>query len=184
MSTWRGLAAGALGGLVGSWVMTQFHVALYGRGVTDTREPQSHRPVSAQDDATTKAADVIARTTTQRRLSRREKQVGGPAVHYAFGASTGALYGLLSAYTPAVRRGAGIPFGIAVWLVADEIMLPLLRLAKGPRAYPAAVHGEMLAAHIVFGLATDAALTWLRPQRSRTSDAGEPLAPSLHRTVT
>jgi putative membrane protein len=171
MSTWRGLAAGVLGGLVGSWIMTQFHVAIYGRGVTDTREPQSHRPVSAQDDATTKTADVIARVTTQRQLSRREKQIGGPAVHYAFGASAGALYGLLSAHTPAVQRGAGVPFGIAVWLVADEVMLPLLRLAKGPRAYPAAVHLEMLAAHIVFGLATDTAMTWLRPRRSRTSNA-------------
>jgi uncharacterized membrane protein YagU involved in acid resistance len=132
MSTWRGLAAGVLGGLVGSWIMTQFHVAIYGRGVTDTREPQSHRPVSAQDDATTKTADVIARVTTQRQLSRREKQIGGPAVHYAFGASAGALYGLLSAHTPAVQRGAGVPFGIAVWLVADEVMLPLLDSRRDP----------------------------------------------------
>jgi hypothetical protein len=72
--------------------MTQFHVTLYGRGVTDTREPQSHRPVGGgRDDATKKAADLIAQTTTDERLTRPQKRIAGPAVHCAFGAAMGGV---------------------------------------------------------------------------------------------
>jgi hypothetical protein len=136
--------------------MTQFHVLLYGRGVTGTREPQSHRPVAGDDDATTKAADVIAREITGERLTRTEKQLAGPAVHYAFSAFVGAIYGAAIEITPAARLGRGAAFGGLVWLVADEVALPLLRLAKHPFAYPISTHAEMLAAHLVFGWTTDA----------------------------
>ncbi len=136
--------------------MTQFHVLLYGRGVTGTREPQSHRPVDGDDDAATKAADIIARETIGQGLTRREKRLAGPAVHYVFSAFVGAIYGAAIEIAPAARLGRGTAFGVLVWVVADEVALPLLRLAKGPSAYPLSTHAEMLAAHLVFGWTTDA----------------------------
>lgn len=94
--------------------MTQFHVLLHGRGVTDTREPQSHRPVDEDDDATTKVAENAARKTTGERLTKREKQLAGPAVHYAFSAFVGAIYGAASDVAPAARLGRGTAFGAVV----------------------------------------------------------------------
>lgn len=165
-SPWKGAVAGLVGGLVGSFVMTQFHVALHGRGVTGAREPQSHRPVDPyeerDEDATTKAADVIATATTGESLTRREKQLAGPAVHYVFGGATGALYGLLAEMKPGARAGRGLPFGLAVWVGADEIALPAMGLTEGPTAYPASVHAEMLAAHVVYGYTTDLFMRWTR----------------------
>lgn len=143
--------------------MTQFHVLLYGRGFTDTREPQSHRP-DGNDDATTKAADIVARETTGHGLTRREKRLAGPAVHYAFSAFVGAIYGAAVEIAPTARLGRGAAFGAAVWLVADEVALPVLRLAKGPSAYPPSTHVEMLAAHLVFGWTTDAVTSRVRHQ--------------------
>ncbi len=147
--------AGIAGGLVGSWAMTRFHVALYGGGVTGVEEPQSHRPIEGgRHDPATKAAEIAARPLIDRSLTHREKQVGGPIMHYLFGASMGAVYGALSSVWPGVRRGAGVPFGVAVWVLADEIALPLLGLAHPPQAYPFRTHAEMLAAHVVFGYMT------------------------------
>lgn len=152
------LAAGIVGGLVASWVMTRFHVALYGGGVTGAEEPQSHRPVDGgRNDPATKLADEVTTAVTSAPLTRDEKQIAGPVVHYLFGASMGALYGTLSHAWPVVAVGAGVPFGLGVWLLADEIALPALGLAHGPRAYPFSTHAEMLAAHVVFGLATHVA---------------------------
>jgi putative membrane protein len=152
------IVAGTIGGLVASWAMTRFHVALYGGGVTGVEEPQSHRPVDGGlNDPATKLADEIAIAVTDVPLTYDEKRVAGPLVHYAFGAGMGATYGLLSRTWPEVQRGSGVPFGIGVWAVADEIALPLLGLAHGPRAYPFAIHAEMLAAHVVFGYTTHVA---------------------------
>jgi len=149
------VAAGIVGGLAASWLMTRFHVALYGGGVTGVEEPQSHRPVDGgRHDPTTKAADVAVTAVTSAPLTQEEKRVAGPVVHYLFGASMGALYGGLAHVWPAASAGAGVPFGLGVWLLADEIALPALGLAEGPGAYPFSTHAEMLAAHAVFGLAT------------------------------
>jgi uncharacterized membrane protein YagU involved in acid resistance len=153
-----GLAAGAASGIVGSWVMTQFHVSMYGRGVTGTREPQSHRPVEGDDDAATLTADAVAQTATGRSLGEAGKRIGGPLVHYAFGTSVGMIYGAALARALTLRHGYGVAFGLLVWIVADEALLPVLGLARGPRAYPAAVHLEMLAAHVVFGIVTHSML--------------------------
>ena len=155
--------------------------ALYGRGVADTREPQSHRPVDGTDDAATKAADVVAHALAGRRLNRREKQIGAPIVHYAFGASMGALYGLLYALRPDAARQSGLLFGSLVWLGADEIALPLAGLADGPRAYPAAVHTEMLGAHLVYGYTTDVVMRWMESRVRLWPDRGANLTTGLTR---
>ena len=157
----RGFVTGMLGGVVGSWFMTEFHVALYGGGVTHVREPQSHRPIDGDDDATTKAADVLTRAATGQYLARRGKQVGGPLVHYMFGAVMGAAYGVASEFAPRVRAGSGAAFGAVVWLGADELLMPVLNLARGPRTYPPSIHLEMLAAHLVYGAATDRVMSAL-----------------------
>jgi putative membrane protein len=161
---WKGITAGVIGALAGGWAMTQFHVLLYGRGVTGTREPQSHRPVDGDDDAATKAAEIVAREIAGHGLTKREKQAAAPAVHYAFSAFVGAIYGAAIELAPAARAGRGTAFGAVVWLVADEVALPLLRLAKGPAAYPLSTHAEMLAAHLVFGWTTDAVTCGVRQQ--------------------
>ena len=151
------VAAGLVGGLAASWVMTRFHVALYGGGLTGVEEPQSHRPVDGgRHDPATKMADVAVTAVTSAPLTQAEKRVAGPVVHYLFGASMGALYGGLAHAWPAATAGAGVPFGVGVWLLADEIALPALGLAEGPQAYPFSTHAEMLAAHVVFGLTTHA----------------------------
>jgi hypothetical protein len=150
----RGVAAGFIGGIVGGWAMTQFHTLLYGGGVTGTHEPQSHRPVDEDGDAAMKAAAASYRAAAGDDLAYKQKQSGGVIVHYAFAASCGAAYGLAVGVWPTIGRGFGLPFGAVLWLAADELAMPLLGLAKGPAAYPATVHAEMLAAHLVYGAAT------------------------------
>src|SRR5687768_1006683 len=70
----KAMTAGALAGLAASFVMTRFHVALSGRGVTGSENPQSNKPVDASgDDAAMETADLVAQSTTGQPLTRREK---------------------------------------------------------------------------------------------------------------
>jgi hypothetical protein len=107
------------------------------------------------DDATVKTAARLSRGLFHHELEPREKRVAGPAVHYAFGALTGAVYGALAELSPRWTAGAGIPFGTAVWLGADEVTVPALGLSGPATESPLPVHARALAAHVVYGLTTD-----------------------------
>jgi hypothetical protein len=114
------------------------------------------------DDATVKAASAISEGLFDHRLTKSEKKIAGPAVHYAFGTAVGGLYGAVAELAPEATTGAGLPFGAAFWLVADEGAVPLLGLSKGPTEYPLGTHAYALASHFVYGLTAEAVRRALR----------------------
>jgi hypothetical protein len=170
----KGMVAGAAGGLVASWVMNQFQ-ALWSRAMRGIERPhgaQSLQQGSPQhgvarelqerggdredDDATIRAAVVISERLFGLELAEREKrEIAGAVLHYTFGATTGGLYGAIAELTPASTAGAGLPFGAAVWLVADEILAPALGLSKPAKDYPLSTHAYALASHLVYGMTTE-----------------------------
>jgi uncharacterized membrane protein YagU involved in acid resistance len=123
----------------------------YGAG----RELLQRGNVEEQDNATERVASIISERFFDHRLTNREKEIAGAAVHYAFGMGSGALYGVLAEAAPQVTKGAGLPFGAFVWLTADEGMVPLLGLSKGPTAYPLSTHVYALVSHLVYGLTSE-----------------------------
>ena len=86
----------------------------------------------------------------------------GKAVHWGYGLTMGALFGLLERRFPDHDVGAGLGYGVALWLVGDELAVPLLGLAAGPTAHAPRVHVQALGAHVVYGLATGAAMRALQ----------------------
>jgi putative membrane protein len=57
--------------------------------------------------------------------------------------------------TPGVTACGGMMFGAAVWVVADESVVPALGLSKPPTEYPLSVHVYSLASHLVYGLTAE-----------------------------
>jgi putative membrane protein len=174
-NVWKGLVAGLAGGLVASWTMNQFQAA-WMRVAANSEKPhgaQSMQPSEGstgnqaedgkeQDDATVETAKVISRNVFGHELEESEKKPAGAAVHYAFGTATGGLYGALAEVTPQVTSGAGVPFGAAFWLLADEISVPVLGLSKGPTEYPVSTHVYALASHLVYGVTAEMSRRALR----------------------
>jgi putative membrane protein len=151
---WKGAVAGLAAGLAATFVMTQFQ-NLSGK-LEKALEADDHgKKEKKGDDATMKAASAISHSVFHHTLTRREKKIAGPAVHYGFGTLTGGMYGALAELSPAVTRGAGLPFGTALWLGADEVAVPAFRLSGPPSSQPPAVHAKALAAHWVYGLAME-----------------------------
>lgn len=108
-----------------------------------------------RDDATERLANIAAYTTTGRPLQQAQKARAGTLIHYGFSVGTGALYGALAEISPVVTAGRGIPFGLAVWLGADEGIVPALGLSKRPTRYSRETHAYSIAAHAIFGLTTE-----------------------------
>lgn len=169
----KGLLAGVAGGLAAAFVMNQFQ-SKWGElaeGVDKPhgaqslqqgspahgvgRELQEQGSDEQQDDATERVANAISTGVFDHELTRAEKRRAGAAVHYAFGVSTGAMYGALAEVAPVVTAGAGLPFGTLVWAAADEGLVPALGLSKSPAEYPLSIHAYALASHLVFGLTAE-----------------------------
>ena len=171
----KGLVAGLAGGLIASWTMNQFQ-AVWTRiaeGAEKSHGAQSMQPTEGsnenqendtaeQDDATVETAKVISRNVFGHELQESEKEPAGAAVHYAFGTMTGGLYGALAEISPQVTMGAGLPFGAAFWLIADEVTVPALGLSKGPTEYPVSTHAYALASHLVYGVTAELSRRALR----------------------
>jgi uncharacterized membrane protein YagU involved in acid resistance len=151
-NVWKGLAAGLLGGLVASWTMSQFQSLL--SKMSEDGE-QSGGKKEEKEPATAKAAEAISEGVFRHELSKKEKKVAGPGMHYAFGTAMGGVYGAAAELAPVVATGAGLPFGTTLWLGADEIAVPLLGLSKPPTKTPLSKHAYALASHFVYGLTTD-----------------------------
>lgn len=164
---WKGFVAGLAGGLVASWTMDQFQSVWnkLSERMKETNE-ESHRQSEGQSGGrngqqsggdeqapvTVKVASMISEEVFDHELAKEEEEVAGAAVHYAFGAAVGGLYGVAAEVTPTVTTCEGMLYGSAVWLVADEAAVPLLGLSKPPTEYPLSVHAYALASHLVYGL--------------------------------
>lgn len=169
----KGLAIGAAGGLAAAWVMNQFQSLLTGivegahkpHGAQSTQNGTPRHGAGAElqklgldderDNAAERTANIIAAKVLDYELSKNQKHVGGQVAHYVFGATTGAFYGAVAELLPRVSMGAGLAFGAAVWLVADEIIVPAAGLSKSASEYPVSKHAYALASHLVYGATTE-----------------------------
>jgi putative membrane protein len=171
---WKGLVAGVAGGLVASWTMNQFQSFLgkmmegverpHGaqalqQGTTDhgvARELQERGSDDEDDNAAVRAGTAIAEFVTDKKLTKEEKETAGAVAHYAMGVVSGGIYGTAAELAPMTTIGAGLPFGAAIWLLADEAIVPAAGLSKAPTEYPLSIHLYALASHLVFGVSTEA----------------------------
>jgi len=129
-----------------------------------------HGPDEAANEA---LARIAYEALLHRAPSTRTKQRLAWLFHVGYGLLMAALYGALAppsgrgarrrpghATRRAVRSGAA--FGAALWLVGDELALPLLGLSDKPTAYHPTRHLQALAAHLGYGVATAATTQALR----------------------
>jgi uncharacterized membrane protein YagU involved in acid resistance len=177
----RGAIAGAVGGMVGMVAMAGLqrvcmgvvnvagrfgHENGNGAAHADTGElpPAEPRSYHQQNSPSERLVETVCREVIHRPASRRTMKIGGSAVHLAFGATVGAIYGAAAELEPRVTAGEGTLFGTAVFLAADEIALPLTGLAQPPLQTPLRRHAYALVSHFAFGAATEFTRRFIREQ--------------------
>jgi putative membrane protein len=165
-------------GLVGSWAANEFHslwsylageeqnpdvARLSDRGGPDTAAAKENAASGepAEEDATVAIASKISDAVFEHSLTKKEKHRAGVAVHYSFGAVSGALYGAVSEVAPLARILSGAAFGVGIWL-AVEVALPTLKLTQPPWRYPFRMHAYSLISHLVYGTVTEQSREALR----------------------
>ena len=100
--------------------------------------------------------------TAVQKMTAAQKEIAGPVVHYAFGTTMGALYGVLADSRDATRLGWGLPFGAAIWLGAHVITVPALGLSEPITREAPAAEAVEFASHLAYGAVVEGVRRTLR----------------------
>jgi uncharacterized membrane protein YagU involved in acid resistance len=76
-----------------------------------------------------------------------------------------ALYAASRKHLPGGVVIRGLAYGLAMFLIEDEVLNPALGVAAPPQKYPWQAHARGLVAHLALGLATEAVLAALDPPK-------------------
>lgn len=165
---WQRTLVGALAGLGASYIMGKF--MSHAPEILEEKMPDTKQPLrfSREEDeeqeeqsqpATVKAADQAAQLIAHREIPEDKKPLAGQFAHYAFGTCLGALYGALSPYIHKhVGMWGGLGYGFAVWMLADEIVVPRLGLSKPALETPVSSHLAALGGHLIYGVTVESAV--------------------------
>ena len=141
-------------GLISTWIMSksQAQMKAFQNKISEDRDQEErHKQGRRKDPSTVKLANKISRAVVHHPIPRNKKNLAGQIVHYGFGASMGALYGALNYKRHNETLASGLSFGVVVWLVADNVLVPLMGLAKPPTETTIRTHLYALGSHLVYG---------------------------------
>jgi uncharacterized membrane protein YagU involved in acid resistance len=98
----------------------------------------------------------VSRAVTGAPPSEETVSKAAPAVHWLYGVIWGALYGLARNRLRGLSIGAGAPFAAGFWLLSDEGLPVLMKIAPPPQAFPVTTHVRGLVGHVAHTATTDA----------------------------
>lgn len=86
--------------------------------------------------------------------SEETKQLLSYLVHWGYGILQGGVYGCQRRRAPLLDLGGGLNHAMRLWLLGDELIVPMLGLQSGPTTIPPVQHVNRLGAHLFYGWAT------------------------------
>jgi putative membrane protein len=134
----KGLLAGLIGGLVATAAKTlaqKFY------------PPRTH--------GEPEPPEVLVEKFAGHELVGPQKEVATEAIHWGFGALTGAAYGALVEYYPAANAKDGAGFGMALSSLTHGTALPAMGLSAEPEEQTARERTSEMASHVVYGVVTE-----------------------------
>jgi putative membrane protein len=138
----RSLAKGLLAGLIGGLVATA------AKGLAEKiYPPRTHGEPEPRE--------VLAEEVAGHELAPSQKEAAVEAIHWGFGAVTGAAYGALVEYYPAATAKGGATFGMALTSLTHGTVLPAMGLSAKPEEQTARERTSEMATHVVYGVVTE-----------------------------
>ena len=141
----KGLIAGMVGGIVATGVKT-IGERLY--------PPRTH----GEPEPPNLLADKLSGGS----LHGTSKAVATEAIHWGFGALTGAAYGALAEFYPAATAKEGASFGLTLMALTHESALPAMGLSASAEQQSTREHTSEMVTHVLFGVTTEVVRSLVR----------------------
>jgi putative membrane protein len=138
----KSLAKGMLAGLIGGLVATAAKTI-----AEKVYPPRTHGEPEPEV--------VLAEKIAGHPLYGTEKTAAVQAIHWGFGALTGAAYGALAEYYPAATSKDGASFGLALATLTHETALPAIGLSPEPENQTTRERTSEMATYVVYGMVTE-----------------------------
>lgn len=172
------ISLGAIAGVISAWSMTQATQFIAAREAAIVRrqeelalrrhladDPAAESRYGGAEQRATKglssggsiAIEKVARAIGQE-LSHEQRKVSMLTLQAALGMAAGMAYALFRPRVTRMRWVRGLGFGIAFWLLVDEVGNPALGLTPPPGEFPWQVHFRGLVGHLVLGCALEGTL--------------------------
>jgi putative membrane protein len=134
----KGLVAGLIGGLVGTLAKTL-----------------AERMFPPRTHGEPEPPEVAAESLAGHALDANTKAVAAEGIHWGFGATVGAAYGVLVEYYPSATSKQGASFGMALEALTHESALPAMGLSAEPENQTARERASEMTSHVVYGVTTE-----------------------------
>jgi putative membrane protein len=99
--------------------------------------------------------EVLADKLAGHHLEGTEQAAAVEAIHWGFGALTGAAYGALVEYYPMATAKDGAGFGTALASLTHGTALPAMGLSAEPEEQTVRERTSEMATHVVYGMVTE-----------------------------
>ncbi len=154
---WVDLLLGAAAGAIGTFSMSPARNAI--ARFQPQEDKQREIDVSYPDKSPARAAKKLAEPLG---IELEDPKLAGHIISWTYGTLWGAGYALLSRRFRAIPFLGGVLLGTGLWAIGDEILVPALRLAPGPKKFPVTTHAKALGCHLAYGTGVDLGLRALR----------------------
>lgn len=158
------MATGVVAGYAGTKAMEPVSMFLYRHEPDEDRQKEDAvRPGPPYRIAATKITRLLGLDLSEESLDK-----AGLGLHHGLAVCWAPLYGILRHQARLGAPAAALATGVAMSVIADEGLTPLLGFSAPNRAYPLVTHLRGVAAHLVFGAAVAAAseATWAVARRA------------------
>ncbi|MEZ4617568.1 MAG: hypothetical protein R2867_18925 [Caldilineaceae bacterium] len=114
------------------------------------------------ESATAALGRILYHWATDEDPDKQTKTTLSYLVHWGYGIAQGGVYAAACGPAEGADLAGGLAFGTGLWLLGDEMIVPMLGLQSGPTASGPGTHLNRLAMHLVYGVTTAATVQWLR----------------------
>jgi putative membrane protein len=141
----KGLIAGLIGGLIATAAKT-FAERMFPPHTHGEPEPE----------------ELLAEEIAGHELAPATKAAATGAIHWGFGATVGAAYGVMAEYYPAATAKEGASFGLALGTLVHEGALPALGVSAEPEDQTLRERSSEMTSHVVYGVVTEFVRSFVR----------------------
>ena len=100
-------------------------------------------------------SELLAEKIAGHSLDSTTEGIASEAIHWGFGALTGAAYGALAEFYPAATDKEGASFGLALMALTHENALPAMGLSPAPEDQTMREKTSEAATHVLYGVVAE-----------------------------
>jgi putative membrane protein len=106
--------------------------------------------------------EVLAQKLSPQHLNRTQLNAASEAIHWGFGALSGAAYGAIAEFYPAATAQEGAAFGLMMMSLTHEGALPAMHLSAEPEDQTMREHTSEAATHVLYGVVAERVRSFVR----------------------